>query len=208
MPTAAATTHNVKSSREPVRATCQRIHGKRRRPTTSMSTTNTATWPSVNPSVFSNSRSGVPSVRPLALPPSHADSEGSNTRTRTITRSSTTSQPTVMRPLMESRTPRSSSVRRTTTVLATERARPNTIPAPKLQPQKDVITIPSAVATAIWAIAPGNAIRRTANKSSKEKCKPTPNINSMTPISASWRDSSTLATKPGVAGPSNMPAIR
>ena len=39
MPTAAAMTHNVKSSREPVRATCQRIHGKRRRPTTSMSTT-------------------------------------------------------------------------------------------------------------------------------------------------------------------------
>ena len=29
-------------------------------------------------------------------------------------------------------------------------------------------------------------MRRTARRSSREKCKPTPNINSITPISASW----------------------
>ncbi len=37
MPTAAAITHSVNSSREPVRATCQSSQGKTRRPTTSIS---------------------------------------------------------------------------------------------------------------------------------------------------------------------------
>ncbi len=39
MPTAAAMTQRVKSSREPVFATCQSSQGKRRRPPTSMTTT-------------------------------------------------------------------------------------------------------------------------------------------------------------------------
>ena len=34
-------------------------------------------------------------------------------------------------------------------------------------------------------MAPGNAILRTASRSLNEKCRPTPNINSITPISAS-----------------------
>ena len=71
MPTAAATTHRVKSSREPVRATCQSSHGKRRRPTTSMSAIKTATWPSVNASVVSKLRS--PASALIAVPPSHSD---------------------------------------------------------------------------------------------------------------------------------------
>jgi hypothetical protein len=64
------------------------------------------------------------------------------------------------------------------------------------------------VATTTWTTAPGKAMWRTANRSLREKCKPTPNINSMTPISASWLDSSMSATNPGVAGPRMMPAIR
>ena len=44
---------------------------------------------------------------------------------------------------------------------------------------------PSAVATAICTIAPGSAMRRTDRRSWNEKCRPTPNISSMTPISAS-----------------------
>ena len=52
------------------------------------------------------------------------------------------------------------------------------------------------------------AMRRTAIRSSIEKCSPTPNISSITPISASWPASPMSATKPGVAGPTMMPASR
>ena len=45
--------------------------------------------------------------------------------------------------------------------------------------------MPSSVATAICTSAPGSAILRTASRSSSEKCRPTPNISSITPISAS-----------------------
>ena len=89
-------TQSVNSSREPVRATCQRSHGKSRRPTTSISTTKTPTSPS-------GQRERAPSM--LAAGPSSpasaitAASGGSSTSTRTVTRSSTTSQPTAMRPL-------------------------------------------------------------------------------------------------------------
>ena len=52
------------------------------------------------------------------------------------------------------------------------------------------IAIPGAVAqitvaTAIWARAPGTAMARTASRSWREKCRPTPNISRITPISAS-----------------------
>ena len=68
--------------------------------------------------------------------PSQPASGGSSTRTSTIARSSTTSQPTAMRPLTESSRPRFSSARISTTVLATESASPNTTPAPRLQPHE------------------------------------------------------------------------
>ena len=201
-------THNVKSSREPVRAICQSNHGNRRLPTTSMSAMKTETWPNVRTSVMSKLRFSAPSGTAFGLPPSHSASGGSNTSTNTITRSSTTSHPTAMRPLTVSRRPRLSRVLRSTTVLATESARPNTRPAARLQPQRAATAMPSKVATVIWTSAPGREIRRTANRSSREKCSPTPNINSITPISASWVESSTSATKPGVAGPMIMPAMR
>jgi hypothetical protein len=123
-----------------------------------------------------------------------AASGGINTSTSTVTRSSTTSQPTAMRPFTESSSPRASSARRSTTVLATESAKPNTRPAPRFQPQSAARLAPSAVATAICTIAPGRAMRRTESRSCSEKRRPTPNISSITPISASCAAISTSAT--------------
>ena len=51
MLTAAATTHSVNSSREPVRVTCHSSHGNTRRPTSSISATKPATLSSVTASV-------------------------------------------------------------------------------------------------------------------------------------------------------------
>ena len=73
--------------------------------------------------------------------------------------SSTISQPTAMRPRSVSSRRRSCIARSSTTVLATDRARPNTRPAPTDQPSHHASAIPSAVATAICAIAPGMAMR-------------------------------------------------
>lgn len=68
--------------------------------------------------------------------------------------------------------------------------------------------MPSAVATIICTTAPGTAIRRTASRSPKEKCRPTPNISSITPISANWLAMAMSATKPGVYGPITTPASK
>ena len=143
-----------------------------------------------------------------AVPPSDGASAGSRTRTSTIARSSTTSQPTAMRPLWLSSAPRDSSARSSTTVLATDRHTPNTSAPAVDQPQDRPSIAPIAVATTICTTAPGTAMRRTSSRSSSEKCKPTPNISSITPISASCAASCASATKPGVYGPTRSPANR
>jgi hypothetical protein len=203
MLTAAATTHSVNSSRDPTFCTCHRIHGKRRRPTTSISATKPPTCSSVIPS--ERHSDAAPSPAP---PFSQPASGGSRTSTSTIARSSTTSQPTATRPLKLSRTPRLSSARSKTTVLATDSDRPNTRAAPMFQPQNDASAMPIAVAATICTTAPGTAMRRTASRSAKEKCRPTPNISSITPISASSLARLVSATKPGVNGPISTPASR
>ena len=202
MPSAAATTQSVNSSREPVRATCHNSQGNRRRPPTSISAMKSATCARVIPSVTSRDSLGADSPADMLA------RGGSSTSTSTITRSSTTSQPTAMRPLGVSSTPRLSSAFSSTTVLATESARPNTIPAIRLQPQNVARPQPMAVAVAICTTAPGRAIFFTDIRSSSEKCRPTPNISSITPISASWPASAVSAMKPGVWGPSRMPASK
>jgi hypothetical protein len=98
--------------------------------------------------------------------------------------------------------------RSSTTVLATESASPNTMPAPRPQPSQDASATPIAVAIAICTTAPGIAIARTESRSSSEKCRPTPNISRMTPISESSLAMLWSATKPGVNGPITMPASR
>ncbi|MNV83248.1 hypothetical protein D3C71_1770360 [compost metagenome] len=70
-----------------------------------------------------------------------------------------------------------------TTVLAQDRDRPKTSPVPRLQSQIHATSMPSAVASAICTTAPGMAMRFTASRSPSEKCRPTPNISSITPIS-------------------------
>ena len=77
-----------------------------------------------------------------------------------------------------------SSARSSTTVLATDSESPNTSAPPRLHPHQVASAIPSAVATIICTTAPGTAILRTASRSPSEKCRPTPNISSITPISA------------------------
>ena len=75
--------------------------------------------------------------------------------------------------------------RSSTTVLATESASPNTMPAPMPQPASQASPTPSAVAKAICTTAPGIAMPRTESRSCSEKCRPTPNISRITPISDS-----------------------
>ena len=77
-----------------------------------------------------------------------------------------------------------------------------------LQPHQRARPAPIAVATAICATAPGSAIARTRSSVEIEKCRPTPNISRMTPISASSEARLASATKPGVNGPIAMPATQ
>ena len=205
-----ATTLRVNSSRDPVLATSHSTLGSTRRPTTSISTMKVVTLARVMPTVSQTSPVEAAAVAVCSDPPAFSSpaSAGSNTSTSTITRSSTTSQPTAICPLIDLRMPWASSARSSTTVLATDRHSPNTTAAPRAQPHHSASSVPSRVATAICTMAPGTAMRRTAIRSSIEKCSPTPNISSITPISASWPASPMSATKPGVAGPTMMPASR
>eukprot|EP00952_Eustigmatos_sp_NYUAD-ZCMA_P007016 29925-Eustigmatos_ZCMA.PRE.1 len=75
---------------------------------------------------------------------------------------------------------------------------PSTTAGPSAQPHQLARAVPMSVATSICTTAPGTAILRTESRSSSEKCRPTPNISSITPISASWEAMSASATKPGV----------
>ena len=122
--------------------------------------------------------------------------------------SSTTSQPIAAWPAGVVVRLCASSPRSSTTVLATESARPSTRPEAAGQPKASPIARPSSVATLLCARAPGTASRPTSRRSRTWKCSPTPNISSTTPISASWPASGTSATRPGVCGPISTPASR
>jgi hypothetical protein len=178
-PSASASTASVNSSREPVPATRSSRGMIARRPSTKVATTNTATLPKVSATAPS-----APAESPSALPVALANT-GSSTNASTINRSSTISQPIAIFPRMVLSTRSSSSARSNTTVLATDSASPNTIPSKVGQPSAAANPQPRSVAMAIWTMTPGIAIVFTSSRSSIEKCKPTPNISRMTPISAS-----------------------
>jgi|GEM_PF-2985635 hypothetical protein len=203
---ALATTASVNNSREPVRETCHNIQGSTRRPAISIRARKAPTCSSVCPMVIHKGLAAA--AWAASEPPRTPASGGSKTRTSTVARSSTTSQPTAMRPFMLSSTPRLSRALSSTTVLAHDSDKPKIKPLPQLQSHPHATAMPSNVASPICTTAPGTAIRLTANRSSSEKCSPTPNISSMTPISDSWEASCTSATKPGVPGPMMMPATR
>ena len=179
-PSAITSTDSRNSSRLPVCAMACRIHGITRLPTISMTATKAATLAAVIPSASAISLTLAPS------PCSNPATTGSRTSASTMATSSTISQPTAIRPRSVSTRRRSCRARSRTTVLATDSARPNTSPAPISQPSHAASPMPSRVAQAIWTMAPGMAIFLTERRSSSEKCRPTPNIKRMTPISASW----------------------
>ena len=123
---------------------------------------------------------------------------GSSTSTSTIARSSTISQPTAMRPFMVSTRLRASSARSSTTVLATDSEMPNTSAPAGVQPHHSASAAPIAVAHIICTTAPGTAILAHREQVLDRECRPTPNISSITPTSASWLARPTSATNPGV----------
>ena len=124
--------------------------GITRLPTISMMATKAATLPRVI-------AIGRASANKLSVAPAFSTgaSAGNSTSVSTIAMSSTISQPTAMRPRSVSSKRRSCIARSSTTVLATDKARPNTTPALIDQPSHHASPMPSAVATAICAMAPG-----------------------------------------------------
>jgi hypothetical protein len=82
------------------------------------------------------------------------------------------------------------------------------MPEAQLHPNIAPRNAPSAVATAPMASAPGTAMPLTANSSSMWNCSPTPNINRITPTSASCCAMVASTTSPGVLGPTRVPASR
>ena len=145
----------------------------------------------------------------LALPSPIAPARlGISTSATTQARSSTISQPTAILPRRVSSRRRSSIARSRTTVEAVASEKPKTRPATWPQPIIIARPQPSTVATAICATAPGMAMFFTDIRSRSEKCRPTPNISRITPISASCGAISASPTKPGVNGPATIPAIR
>ena len=199
IPSARVSTASVNNSRDRVAATRSSSQGITRLPTSTVNATSAATFSSVSSSAM---------ARWLAPPPPRPKTAGSSTRATTVKRSSTTSQPTAICPVGVCRSRLSARMRTSTTVLATASAMPKTMPDDHDQPNSCAITAPSAVATRLCATAPGTATRRTASSSSTWNCSPTPNISRMTPTSASCSAIAASATKPGVCGPTRVPARR
>ncbi len=130
------------------------------------------------------------------------------TSATTVNRSSTTSQPTAICPVRVCRARLSDSTRMSTTVLATEIAPPNTSEVDHSQPNSRPTSAPQRVAVMLCTSAPGMATFRTASSSFRWKCSPTPNISKITPISAICSARCRSASKPGVWGPTTMPASK
>ena len=95
-----------------------------------------------------------------------------------------TSQPTTMWPRSVSTRWRSPSARISTTVLVIDSVAPKTMAPMPDHPSMQASAYPSAAEAATCTIAPGTTMARIANRSFSEKCRPTPNISRMTPISA------------------------
>ena len=118
------------------------------------------------------------------------------------------SQPTAIRPPILSSSPRTSRDLSKTTVLAQAKQSPKIKLGASPHPQNQAIPAPTDVVTAICIKAPGTATRFTENNSLGEKCRPTPNISSMMPISDNCVAMSVSALNPGFAGPMTMPATK
>jgi len=93
-------------------------------------------------------------------------------------------------------------------VEATDKHNPNTRPCASGQPNARLAPTPSAVMMAICSMAPGTTVPLTAIRSPGLKCRPTPNISSTTPMSASCSVRCWSITTPGLKGPTTTPASR
>src|SRR5258707_4673465 len=173
-------------------------------PTSSIRAMNAMTLPMVRPSAMASAPASSAPPSPLSRPASG----GSRTRARTVSRSCTTSQPMAICPRPVSTSRRSCKACIRTTVLATDKARPKTKLVPADQPSSRARPMPSSADTVICTTAPGITMLQTESRSLSEKCRPTPNISRITPISASCDATFWSATKPGVKGPTATPASR
>ena len=207
---AEAITANVNNSREPVLATCNKAHGRMRLPAINITAIKAETWSKVSPIINQIDFASVATaaVAVAALSPNKVDSGGNKTKTKTVTKSSTTKQPTVIFPGIALIKSLASNAFKATTVLAQDSDNPTIKLAPHDHPQHLANKIPKIVEIVICVIAPGTAIFLTDIKSFVEKCSPTPNINNITPISESCLPNSTSAVNPGLPGPIKIPAIR
>ncbi len=120
IPSATTSTVSVKSSRDPVSATLARSHGMTRPPIGSATAMRRPIFSTASPRAIH---------RPPPPPPESMNMTGNITRTSTVNRSSTTSHPTAMCPVGVWSSLLSDNTRTRTTVLATDRASPNTTPA-------------------------------------------------------------------------------
>ena len=175
-----ANTPNRNKSLLPVRTTFFNDHGMNLLPPTIITTTNKI----IQKHVLATNKATSVKVMLSPWPDNKPDSAGINTNTNTMAMSSTISQPMAIRPRLESLMCQRSKAAINTTVLAHESAKPNTRPAPQLQPIMEAKPMPKTVAKPICTMAPGSATLRTAIKSLMEKCRPTPNISKITPNSA------------------------
>ena len=183
---AITSTVSVKSSRDFNRATRNSSHGTKRAPTKAITAPSAASF-----------STAMPGRRPDASPAGAAlgASAGRMTSTSTVMMSSTTSQPTATRPSAGFDEPvvhehaqqhdRARDGNRDAEDGAADHAPAERHREPRAQ----------TVASALWPSAPGIAIDRTFSKSSRWKCRPTPNISRITPISASCLASARSADK-------------
>ena len=93
-------------------------------------------------------------------------------------------------------------------MLATERLRPKTSPAPRLQPHSVQRPMPSSVARMIWPMAPGMAMPRTAIRSDGGKMQADAEHQEDDADFGQLAARAVSAVKPGVNGPIRMPATR
>ena len=92
--------------------------------------------------------------------------------------------PTSTRPWRVCSSPRSSSNRASTIVLATEITTPTTSPCSGGQPRSAPTATASAILTTVPVGPPTSATHFTRSRSLSENSRPTANISSTTPISA------------------------
>ncbi len=193
VPIAMTATLITNSSRERRPATIPSRRGRKREPATTTSATKPmATAPaSTRPRIDSSSR----------LP----RAERATTST-TVSRSCTIDTPRAVRPCVVVCSVPSPATLKRTTVDATAIAPPMNSASSSSQPISSPVAVPMAMVMATCTGVPARIRAPTERSSPMLNWRPMLNMRSATPMSASASTSSRSATKPGVKGPTTMPA--